>query len=174
MTDWAWSDGATGFISIGDARLEAMAWGPPPADAPTIVMLHEGLGSAALWRDFPKRLAEATGWGVLAYSRAGYGRSSSADLPRPIDYMTREALDVLPGVLDVIGFQRGVLLGHFDGATIAAGGPAPRDELLASKRHAAVAAGTSRNLDEGFVDEDQASVLSIRSEGGWSGTAPKG
>ena len=120
MTDWAWSDGATGFITVGDARLEAMAWGPSPADAPTIVMLHEGLGSAALWRDFPKNLVQATGWSVFAYSRAGYGRSSAADLPRTIDYMTREALNVLPSVLDAIGFQRGVLLGHSDGATIAA------------------------------------------------------
>ena len=54
-------------------------------------MLHEGLGCVALWRDFPARLAAATGFGVLAYSRAGYGRSDPVALPRPLDYMTREA-----------------------------------------------------------------------------------
>jgi pimeloyl-ACP methyl ester carboxylesterase len=83
-------------------------------------MLHEGLGCVRLWRDFPQRLAELTGFGVFAYSRSGYGQSDLADLPRPLDYMTREAVDVLPELLDKIGFQRGVLLGHSDGATIAA------------------------------------------------------
>jgi pimeloyl-ACP methyl ester carboxylesterase len=78
------------------------------------------LGCVALWRDFPEAVAQATGFGVFAYSRAGYGASDPADLPRPLDYMTREAVDVLPEVLDQIGFQRGVLVGHSDGATIAA------------------------------------------------------
>ncbi|MBV1704960.1 MAG: alpha/beta hydrolase, partial [Hyphomicrobiales bacterium] len=77
-------------------------------------------GCVALWRDFPARLAQATGFGVLAFSRAGYGRSSPADLPRSLDYMTREACDVLPGVLDAMDFRRGILMGHSDGATIAA------------------------------------------------------
>ena len=83
-------------------------------------MLHEGLGCVALWRDFPARLAAATGWGVFAYSRAGYGRSDPVELPRPLDYMSREARRSLPEVLDAIGFQRGILLGHSDGASIAA------------------------------------------------------
>jgi pimeloyl-ACP methyl ester carboxylesterase len=83
-------------------------------------MLHEGLGCVALWRDFPRRLAEATCLGVFAYSRAGYGHSDSVELPRPLDYMTREARETLPGVLDAIGYQRGILLGHSDGASIAA------------------------------------------------------
>ena len=83
-------------------------------------MLHEGLGSAALWGDFPDRLQAATGMGVFVYSRAGYGASTPVTLPRPLDYMSREALDVLPALLDAIGFQRGVLLGHSDGASIAA------------------------------------------------------
>lgn len=109
-----------GFIEVGGARLEAATWGPPPDEAMTVVMLHEGLGSVALWRDFPARLAEATGCGVFAWSRAGYGRSSPAALPRPLDYMTREAMEGLPGVLDAAGVKRCVLLGHSDGATIAA------------------------------------------------------
>src|SRR6195952_4809792 len=94
--------------------------GPAPDDAPTIVLLHEGLGSAGLWGDFPEKLAVATGAGVFAYSRVGYGASSRATLPRPIDYMHVEALEVLPKVLDAIGFRRGLLVGHSDGASIAA------------------------------------------------------
>ena len=83
-------------------------------------MLHEGLGSAGLWGDFPDRLQAATGAGVLAYSRAGYGASTAVTLPRPLDYMHVEALEVLPELLDRIGFRRGLLLGHSDGASIAA------------------------------------------------------
>ena len=78
------------------------------------------MGSAGLWGDFPERLQAATGAGVFAYSRAGYGASTPVELPRPLDYMQREALDVLPALLDQIGFRRGVLLGHSDGASIAA------------------------------------------------------
>ena len=110
----------TGFLSIGGSELEYRMIGPSPADAPTIVMLHEGLGCAALWGDFPERLQAATGTGVLVYSRAGYGASTSAKLPRPLDYMQIEALEVLPKLLDRIGFERGLLLGHSDGASIAA------------------------------------------------------
>jgi len=84
------------------------------------VLLHEGLGSVGLWKSFPETLAEQTGCCVFAYSRAGYGRSDPAELPRPLDYMQREAINVLPEVLDAIGFQRGILLGHSDGASIAA------------------------------------------------------
>jgi len=109
-----------GFLTAGGRRLEWARWGPPPSAGPAIVLLHEGLGCLGLWRDFPDRLAAATGWAVVGYSRAGYGRSDPAELPRPLDYMTREALQVLPGVLEATGFRRGVLLGHSDGATIAA------------------------------------------------------
>ncbi|MBN8992398.1 MAG: alpha/beta hydrolase [Rhizobiales bacterium] len=110
----------TGFLSIGAANLEYRMLGPQPQDAPTIVMLHEGLGSAALWGDFPEKLQAATGAGVFLYSRSGYGASTPARLPRPVDYMHREALDVLPKLLDQIGFRRGLLCGHSDGASIAA------------------------------------------------------
>jgi pimeloyl-ACP methyl ester carboxylesterase len=110
----------SGTLRIGSSDLEYRMVGPAPADAPTIVMLHEGLGSAALWGDFPDRLAAATGLGVLVYSRAGYGTSSPVPLPRPLDYMHVEALDVLPKLLDAIDFRRGLLLGHSDGASIAA------------------------------------------------------
>ncbi|MFZ1967571.1 MAG: alpha/beta hydrolase, partial [Bradyrhizobium sp.] len=79
----------TGFLHIGNSDLEYRMIGPQPSDAPTIVMLHEGLGSAALWGDFPDRLQAATGMGVFVYSRAGYGASSPVALPRPLDYMSR-------------------------------------------------------------------------------------
>ena len=111
---------SSGFLTIGAADLEYRLIGPAPDAAPTIVMLHEGLGSAALWGDFPEKLQAATGAGVLLYSRAGYGASSPAKLPRPLDYMQIEALEVLPRLLDRIGFRRGLLLGHSDGASIAA------------------------------------------------------
>lgn len=115
--DW---NAGSGRLTAGGKSLEWACWGPPPGDGPVIVMLHEGLGCVALWRDFPARVAEATGLPVFAYSRAGYGQSERAKLPRPLDYMTREAVDVLPELLDDLGAARVILLGHSDGATIAA------------------------------------------------------
>ncbi len=111
---------STGSLRIGISDLEYRMIGPSPDQAPTIVMLHEGLGSAALWGDFPDKLQAATHACVFVYSRAGYGASSPVTLPRPLDYMHVEALDVLPKLLDAIGFRRGMLLGHSDGASIAA------------------------------------------------------
>src|SRR3954464_3369716 len=110
----------SGFLTVGASHLEYRMIGPSPENAPVIVMLHEGLGSAGLWGDFPEKLQAATGAGVFAYSRAGYGHSTPAKLPRPLDYMHVEALEVLPKLLDAIGFRRGLLLGHSDGASIAA------------------------------------------------------
>src|ERR1700694_5568515 len=110
---------SAGFLRIGASDLKYRMIGPAPDEAPAIVMLHEGLGSAGLWGDFPRRLQAATGVGVLVYSRAGYGASTPVKLPRPLDYMHVEALDVLPKLLDQIGYRRGLLLGHSDGASIA-------------------------------------------------------
>ena len=84
-----------------------------------IVMLHEGLGSVSMWRDFPHRVAHATGRDIVVYSRAGYGRSSPATLPRGVRYMHDEALVALPQLLDALGIVRPILLGHSDGASIA-------------------------------------------------------
>jgi pimeloyl-ACP methyl ester carboxylesterase len=99
--------------------IEAAWWGPAPEQAPTLVLLHEGLGCVRLWRDFPARLAEATGFGVFAYSRFGYGQSDSVTLPRPLTCMQEEAHHVLGRVLDAAGVRRCVLVGHSDGASIA-------------------------------------------------------
>lgn len=112
--------GASGVLTAAGKRLEYACYGPAPDQAMTLVLLHEGLGCTALWRDFPEKLAEATGLGVFVYSRAGYGQSDPVDLPRPIDYMTQEATQSLPEVLDAVGVQNTVLVGHSDGATIAA------------------------------------------------------
>jgi pimeloyl-ACP methyl ester carboxylesterase len=108
-----------GFLELAPMRLEYRMIGPRPDAAPTIVMLHEGLGSVGLWRAFPEQLAAATGTGVFLYSRAGYGQSSPAKQLRSINFMNDEALDVLPRVLEAIGFRRGILFGHSDGASIA-------------------------------------------------------
>lgn len=90
-----------------------------PGAAPTIVMLHEGLGSVSMWRDFPRRVADTTGRSVVAYSRQGYGRSSPLRDPRPVRFMHDEALVVLPEVLDALFIRRPILLGHSDGGSIA-------------------------------------------------------
>ncbi|HEY0224181.1 MAG TPA: alpha/beta hydrolase [Pseudolabrys sp.] len=110
----------SGFLSLGAQRLEYRMIGPQPESAPTLVMLHEGLGCVGLWGDFPDRLQAATGCGVFVYSRAGYGQSSPVTLPRPLTYMHDEARETLPLVLDAIGLQHGLLVGHSDGASIAA------------------------------------------------------
>lgn len=110
----------SGFLTIGDQRLEYRMIGPRPDAAPTLVLLHEGLGCVGLWGDFPDKLQQATGCGVFVYSRAGYGKSSPVALPRPLTYMHDEARDVLPKLLETIGFRHGLLIGHSDGASIAA------------------------------------------------------
>jgi pimeloyl-ACP methyl ester carboxylesterase len=86
---------------------------------PALVFLHEGLGSVALWRDFPARLAAATGRRALIYSRAGHGFSDLPDGDRTPRFMHEEALDVLPELLRVAGIERPVLVGHSDGGSIA-------------------------------------------------------
>jgi len=110
----------SGFLDIDRQRLEYRFVGPRPDSAPTLVLLHEGLGCVGLWGDFPERLQAATGAGVFVYSRAGYGKSSPVALPRPLSYMHDEARETLPSLLDAIGFKRGLLIGHSDGASIAA------------------------------------------------------
>ena len=109
-----------GFLELDDLRLEYRMIGPRPDAAPTLVLLHQGLGAATMWGDFPDKLAAATGFGVFAYSRVGYGHSGPAQLPRGLDFMHVEARQTLPRLLDAIGFRDGILVGHSDGASIAA------------------------------------------------------
>lgn len=106
------------FVADGH-QLEYAWYGPPPDEAPTLVFLHEGLGCISTWRDFPARVAEATGCGALVYSRAGYGNSDPITWPRPVNFMHREALFTLPAVLDSAGVRDAILVGHSDGGSIA-------------------------------------------------------
>lgn len=107
-----------GYLEVAGNRLEAR-FTDGPADRPVLILLHEGLGSVSLWRDFPDLLASATGCAVLVYSRAGYGKSSPASLPRPLTYMHDEAVDVLPHIIAQLQGRDHVLVGHSDGASIA-------------------------------------------------------
>jgi len=106
------------FLTAQNARLEYELI-PGQRAAPQLCLLHEGLGCVALWRDLPARLAAATGCRTLAYSRQGYGQSDRLAVPRTVDYMHREGLDVLPLVLQQLGVDDPVLIGHSDGASIA-------------------------------------------------------
>ena len=106
-------------IDICGTKLDCDWLGPSPAKAPTLVLLHEGLGSIALWKEVPQRLVEATGYGVLVCSRQGYGHSSPLTGRRPVDYMHREAREILPPLLDHFAVRRPVFVGHSDGASIA-------------------------------------------------------
>lgn len=106
-------------LVVNGVTLEAQRYGPPVDRAPTLVLLHEGLGCVELWKDFPEQLAKATGCGVLVYSRAGYGQSDPVELPRPLTYMHDEARDVLPRLLDAAQIRDAILVGHSDGASIA-------------------------------------------------------
>lgn len=89
--------------------------------APVVVFLHEGLGSVAMWRDFPDRLCRELGLPGLVYSRFAYGGSTPRphDHHLPVDYLHREATEVLPRLLDTLGIARPWLFGHSDGASIA-------------------------------------------------------
>lgn len=116
------------FIQLDGARLEVQRIPAAASGRPALVFLHEGLGCVDIWRDFPARLAAATGCAALVYSRAGYGRSSPVPVPRPLRYMHDEGLEVLPRLLDASGLGEVVLVGHSDGGSIAlihAGGADP-------------------------------------------------
>ncbi|MFO0572975.1 MAG: alpha/beta hydrolase [Polyangia bacterium] len=114
-------------IEIDGTRLEYELYVPGPQPqpaasmpaAPTLVWLHEGLGSVALWRELPQRVSERTGLSSLVYSRAGYGGSDPVALPRPLTYMHDEGLRVLPALLRGLGLKDVVLIGHSDGGSIA-------------------------------------------------------
>jgi pimeloyl-ACP methyl ester carboxylesterase len=105
-------------IVVDGTRLETLLLSPA-ANAPTIVMLHEGLGSIAMWKDFPEQLAQATGCRVLVYSRYGHGKSQRLAEKRSVDFMHDEAKVVLPELLRQFQIEQPILLGHSDGASIA-------------------------------------------------------
>jgi pimeloyl-ACP methyl ester carboxylesterase len=102
-------------------RLECAWVGVPASMHPTVVFLHEGLGSLALWKDFPRQFCEANGLRGLVFSRYGYGRSTPKPPGErwPVDFMHQQAFEVLPAVLDKLGIARPWLFGHSDGGSIA-------------------------------------------------------
>ncbi len=120
---------ASEFITVNGVKLECAWFGPPRDGGVEIVLLHEGLGCVALWRDFPMQLAVRLNRPVFAYSRQGYGGSDPSELPKDTSYMHDEGLTVLPALLAVAGIDDYVLFGHSDGASIsliyAGGTPAP-------------------------------------------------
>ena len=120
MKAFSWTEAAHGAVVADGKRLEAAAFGPPPGDGADPRPPARGAGLRRAVARLSRKTGAATGFGVFVYSRAGYGRSDPVDLPRPLDYMTREARFSLPAVLGAIGFRQGVLVGHSDGASIAA------------------------------------------------------
>jgi pimeloyl-ACP methyl ester carboxylesterase len=106
------------FVTAGSHRLEYQRI-EGRANAPCLVFLHEGLGSVALWRGFPEKLAQASGAAAIVYSRHGYGASDRLTAPRDVDYMHREALETLPELRAALGLDDVILIGHSDGASIA-------------------------------------------------------
>jgi pimeloyl-ACP methyl ester carboxylesterase len=107
------------FMDIGGRAIEYRVIPGAVSDRPPLVFLHEGLGCAALWRDFPDKVARELGAPALVYSRFGYGQSAGLEGPRTPRFMHEEALDVLPVLLDRAGIARPLLIGHSDGASIA-------------------------------------------------------
>ncbi len=108
------------------------------ADRPTLVFLHEGLGSISQWRDFPARIVEDTGLPAIVYARYGHGRSEVLQQPHGVDFMHREALECLPELLRALGIAHPLLIGHSDGASIAliyAGAGNPLEGLVAMAPH---------------------------------------
>ena len=105
-------------VVVEGKRLETLRYSPAGSH-PTVVMLHEGLGSIAMWRDFPEQLAQRTGCGVLLYSRYGHGKSQRLSEGRATDFMHHEAKVVLPGLLANLRIDCPILLGHSDGGSIA-------------------------------------------------------
>ncbi|MBI3150211.1 MAG: alpha/beta hydrolase [Betaproteobacteria bacterium] len=113
--------GAVSLIRAGGHQLEVRRYEPVCSwgERPPLVMLHEGLGSVAMWRDFPQRLADATGCATVAYSRYGYGSSDPLRESRPVDFMHWEAQETLPELLAALGLVQPILFGHSDGGSIA-------------------------------------------------------
>lgn len=108
------------LAEVDGHRLEYEWIGPPAGEGPCVVMLHEGLGSVSMWRDFPAAVAQATGLAVLIYSRLGYGKSDPLkDTSLPVRYMHDEANTALPGLLTALDIRQPIFFGHSDGASIA-------------------------------------------------------
>jgi len=105
------------FIEAGGQRFVRI-WGELGSSAP-IVLLHDSLGSVELWRDFPGRLAEATGRAVVAYDRLGFGKSDPYPGVLDVDFIREEARHSLPALRTQLGIERMILFGHSVGGGMA-------------------------------------------------------
>jgi pimeloyl-ACP methyl ester carboxylesterase len=108
----------SGFVRVCGRNLEYQLISAHQINRPTLVLLHEGLGSVSMWRDFPARLAAATGCRTLVYSRFGYGQSAVLEEAFTPDFMHREAREALPELLAALQIENPVLVGHSDGGSI--------------------------------------------------------
>jgi pimeloyl-ACP methyl ester carboxylesterase len=108
---------ATAAVEVGGLPIEVLDL-PGSSTAPPLVLLHEGLGSVGLWREFPAQLQAATGRRLIAFSRYGHGRSAPPPRPRTPAFFHAEALEVLPELLSALDIADPVLVGHSDGASI--------------------------------------------------------
>lgn len=107
-------------VEVGGVAVEVLDLAPADGPGgPPLVLLHEGLGSVGLWRDFPAQLRAATGRRLIAFSRYGHGRSGPPPRPRTPAFFHEEALEVLPELLAAMDVRAPVLVGHSDGASIA-------------------------------------------------------
>jgi pimeloyl-ACP methyl ester carboxylesterase len=108
----------SGSVMVGGRAIETLEL-PGDAERRALVLLHEGLGSVGLWRDFPRALHTATGRRLIAFSRHGHGRSEPPPQPRTPAFFHEEALAVLPELFARLGVEAPLLVGHSDGASIA-------------------------------------------------------
>lgn len=136
-------------ISVAGREIEFVRTAPALPRLPVLVFLHEGLGSLALWRGFPAKLAARTGCGTLVYSRYGNGFSTPLDAARTPGYMHDEALQTLPALLDALGIGEAVLFGQSDGGSIA---------VIFAAEHPSATRGLVLEAPHLFVEE-----LSVRS-----------
>lgn len=130
-------------LLVQGRAIEAQWWGDPLSERVPIVLLHEGLGSVAMWRDFPQLLAEHSNRHVLAYSRFGHGESDSPAMPHTIDFMHDEAR-LLPEVFEEAGIKRAVVVGHSDGGSIA---------IIAAAEFPSIIAGLVLEAPHVFVED---------------------
>lgn len=148
------------LIEIGKHWLEILDIAPQVSDhkaiqKPPIVLLHEGLGCVAMWRDFPQALAEKTGGRVVAYSRYGYGQSTplpaGARHARNARFMHDEAIETAPRLFEKLGIENPYLVGHSDGGSIA---------LIYAAKYLDAVSGVTVLAPHTFVEE--ISVTGIR------------
>lgn len=108
----------TDFLTLASQKIEIQWYGKENKNKPTLIFLHEGLGCIRMWKDFPKILSGYTGCPALVFSRLGYGSSDPCPLPWKINFMHKQALQILPDIIRKAGIHTYILIGHSDGGSI--------------------------------------------------------